>query len=99
VILYANAQKNFKYRLRDLALTHLNQYIQTGSHDSIQDAIAAVGLVKLKIMKGADQETPSQSLFEYVKGRSCFISCVDQGKYSHSPNLDILHCADDEEVR
>lgn len=53
-ILYPHARWPTKqHSLRSLASTYLDWTIQSGSHDSKQDAIAALRLVKLKLQHGA----------------------------------------------
>lgn len=41
-----------QHSLRNLAQTHLHMVIQQGSHDSKEDAIAALRLAKLKQQQG-----------------------------------------------
>ena len=42
----------FKMSLRNLSTKHLKFSIQQSTHDSVQDAVAAMRLVRLKIEKG-----------------------------------------------
>ncbi|KAL0208378.1 hypothetical protein P9112_010965 [Eukaryota sp. TZLM1-RC] len=55
---YPNSDKGFirKYSLKMLANQHLDATIQTNSsgHDSVEDSVAALNLVKLKLEKGLD---------------------------------------------
>lgn len=40
------ASPTFRYRLKDLAFTYLSRNIQTGEHDSREDSLAAIDIVK-----------------------------------------------------
>lgn len=69
-LLYPAGQEGRKNSLRWLAQRYLSLNIQDGKHDSVQDACAALRLVKLKVSKGrsfAVQEEATENLFLHLE--------------------------------
>lgn len=51
-VIFPSSVEGRKIALKMLSEKHLGQTIQTGSHDSIQDALAALRLAQLKFRHG-----------------------------------------------
>lgn len=72
-ILYPHPRgASFRSSLKYLALKHLGAAVQTGAqgHDSVQDALVALALARLKLSRGADYGSlaaaPSESVLDIV---------------------------------
>ena len=102
-ILYPhNAGPPAKNSLRGLAQQHLHRAIQVGNHDSAEDAIAAMELAKLKILRGPDfgvHQNNEDSIIERLRVKSIPAVMLDRSSLvtAHCPNGGVT-CESDEKV-
>jgi len=102
-ILYPhNAGPPAKNSLRGLAQQHLHRAIQVGNHDSAEDAIAAMELAKLKILRGPEfgvHQNNEDSIIEKLRVKGVAATLLDRGSLvtAHCPNGGIV-CENDEKV-
>ena len=80
-----------KNSLRGLVQQHLHRAIQSGNHDSAEDALAALELAKLKILKGPAfgiYQNNENSIFEKLKSSGVPSVMLDRGGLitAHCPN-------------
>ncbi|GAM17500.1 hypothetical protein SAMD00019534_006750, partial [Acytostelium subglobosum LB1] len=96
-----------KYPLRYLAQKYLRRTIQSGKggHSSIEDAVAVLDLVKLKITKGKNFGTKLENyknLFNHLQvhlgKRSTFIDTTDQINQYSTTEVTSVQCASDDDV-
>ena len=91
-----------KNSLRALVQTHLHRVIQSGSHDSAQDAIAAMELAQLKIKYGPTfgiSNSSGTSIFQKLQQRNTNAIMLDRASLvnNHCPEGGIT-CESDEAV-
>eukprot|EP00899_Mesostigma_viride_P026558 jgi/Mesvir1/7087/Mv09193-RA.4 len=99
-----------KFALRQLAANYLERYIQSGNHghDSVEDAVAALDLVRLKLMNGPSfgnfhDESAGRNLMDALHadtGKACVM--VDRGRGLHTygaRTASSICCETDKQVR
>jgi len=91
-----------KNSLKALVHSHLHRVIQTGSHDSAQDAIAAMDLALLKIKHGPTfgiSKPPGVSIFDKLRQKNKNAIMIDKPSLvnNHCPTHGIP-CDSDEEI-
>jgi len=80
-ILYPHEADGCKNALKNLAVKYLNLSIQESAHDSVQDAIVALRLFKLKLSKGPSYGIPevsNENLFEILTKNNRKCAYVDK---------------------
>ena len=92
-----------KHSLKGLVRTHLNRVIQTGAHDSSEDAISALQLAKLKISRGPSYgiaQNPDIKIFETLREKNIKGTMVDRAPLvnSHCGTNIGISCTTDDEV-
>ena len=99
-----NSGPPYKLALRFIASKYLNMNIQQGTHDSTQDAIAAVRLVKLKIEKGPAFASLTAEQYNVLQdfGRDKKVFFVDRPqvmeKFTRGSTASIIPAYDDNEA-
>lgn len=64
-------QGRYKPSLATLTKRHLNRDIQAGQHSSVEDAVATLHLVKLKVNKGPTYGCSPPRLVAVIVGLPC----------------------------
>ncbi|CAG8832662.1 8666_t:CDS:2, partial [Racocetra persica] len=68
-ILYSDPRNSYKPKLKNLAKMWLNKNIQSKGprgHDSIEDAMTCMDLLKMKLNRGLDFDKTHESIFERI---------------------------------
>jgi RNA exonuclease 1 len=71
----------YRCALRNLAKKYLKKVIQIDEHDSVEDAVSALELIKLKLLKGKQfglKERNSIKLFELLEKQDKKIAIIDR---------------------
>jgi len=100
-ILFPHAIGPGKQSLKSLVFQHLNRVIQTGSHDSIQDAVAAMQLLKLKLQYGPNfgvKQDNGSSILSILEKANISVQMLDRANILGNYHPDGIVCQSDEEV-
>ncbi|EGG15092.1 RNA exonuclease 1 [Cavenderia fasciculata] len=105
-VLYPTGSTN-KFPLRYLTKKYLNRVIQNnggGGHNSTEDAIAVMDLVKLKVARGKSFGTKAEkfeNLFDKLvqyKKKATLVDTMDEIAAHATPSVSAFKCANDEEM-
>lgn len=105
-VLYGSRGTHWKPSLRSLTSTHLSRDIQKGSngHDSVEDSIACLDLVKLKLKYGLnfgvkkDTKNIADRLYNSSQGRRTSIIIDKQVNKWTETSASLIHCSTDAEI-
>eukprot|EP01123_Difflugia_compressa_P007039 TRINITY_DN19504_c0_g1_i1.p1 TRINITY_DN19504_c0_g1~~TRINITY_DN19504_c0_g1_i1.p1 ORF type:complete len:332 (+),score=46.13 TRINITY_DN19504_c0_g1_i1:77-997(+) len=102
-LLYPRETSNSKNSLRFLAAHHLNLTIQQEEHDSVQDAIAALRLTKLKLERGPTYGMPNtkdENIFSVLRANNKISAYVDIPSFctKYGGAADLIPVQDDNEA-
>ncbi|CAG8489588.1 14926_t:CDS:10 [Cetraspora pellucida] len=104
-ILYSDPRNSYKPKLKNLAKMWLDRNIQSkGSrgHDSIEDAMTCIDLLKLKLNRGLDFDKTHESIFERISRMTSSTTAVVDREAKTNLYVDgatkVVICKTDDEV-